>query len=177
LSAYKITGDLVIPVKQSNYHISDLLRSKKLASLYEDGTVLIFRLCVNHYHRYAYPDNAKKANNRFIPGVLHTVQPIALRHTPVFAENCREYTLMDTENFGKIIQMEVGAMLVGKIKNHHEARIVKRGEEKGCFLYGGSTIIILLQKDKVNIDNFYFEATKREIEVPVKLGECLGQKA
>ncbi|SFQ45255.1 phosphatidylserine decarboxylase [Lachnospiraceae bacterium XBB1006] len=176
LSAYPITRDKIIPVKQSWYRISDLLRDKKLAKEFEGGTCLVFRLCVHHYHRYCYPDAAVKEDNVFLPGILHTVRPIALRNVPVFTENAREYTILHTENFGDIIQMEVGAMLVGKIKNFHGAGTVKRGQEKGHFLYGGSTIILLLKKDAVKVDAEFLEATKRQAEVPVKMGQKLGEK-
>ncbi len=173
LSAYRINDDTVIPVKQSKYTIPSLLNDTALAKKYQDGTCLVFRLCVNHYHRYCYPVSGVKSENIFIKGKLHTVRPIALESSPIFTENCREYTVIDTENFGSVLQMEVGAMLVGKIKNHHGKGPVTRGEEKGMFLYGGSTIIVLLEKDKVKINNRFFEATNQNKETPVKMGESL----
>lgn len=43
--------------------------------------------------------------------------------------------------------MEVGAMMVGRITNHEAVPgYVTRGEEKGYFEFGGSTIILLTQK-------------------------------
>ena len=110
----------------------------------------------------------------FIPGKLHTVRPIALEAVPVFKRNCREYTVMHTENFGDVTQMEVGAMLVGKIKNHHSKGPIVRGGEKGMFLYGGSTIIVFLEKDRVNLDPIYFEATEKGEETDVLMGQRLG---
>lgn len=173
LSAYHIKEDTVLPVKQSKYTISSLLRNDKLAQKYQNGICLVFRLCVDHYHRYCYPVSGVKGENVFIKGKLHTVRPIALETSQIFTENCREYTVIDTENFGSVLQMEVGAMLVGKIKNHHGKGNVTRGEEKGMFLYGGSTIIVLLEKDKVKINNQFFEATDNNAETPVKMGENL----
>ena len=79
-------------------------------------------------------DDAKKGENVFIKGKLHTVRPIALREVPVFVENCREYTVMDTAHCGTVTQVEVGALLVGKICNRDGAGDVKRGAEKGMFL-------------------------------------------
>lgn len=173
LSAYRIDKDMIIPVKQSSYSISSLLKNPELAQKYEGGTALVFRLCVNHYHRYAYPVTGRKSYNKHIKGVLHTVRPIALRNRPVFTENSREYTLIKSKEFGTILQMEVGAMLVGKIQNYHRAAYVRRGQEKGRFLYGGSTIILLIQKDKVNFSRGLFAATEHGFEIPVKMGESL----
>ncbi len=176
LSAYKINEDTVLPIKGSSYTIAQLLKNEELAQRYQNGTCLVFRLCVNHYHRYAYIDSGTKNKNVFIKGKLHTVRPIALNRYPVFVQNCREYTVLQTENFGAVTQIEVGALLVGKIKNNHEEAAFKRGEEKGMFLYGGSTVVVLLEKDSAEINEEYFEATNQEIETPVKMGECIGIK-
>ncbi len=174
LSTYRIKDDLVIPVKQSAYRISDLLRDKELAKKYSGGTCLVFRLCVNHYHRYCYLDNGSKGVNRFLPGILHTVRPIALREVPVFTENSREYTCLHTDNFGEVVQVEVGAMLVGKIHNNHQQANITKGEEKGYFLYGGSTIIVLTEPGKVKFSENLYEATRRNKEIPVKQGKKIG---
>lgn len=175
LSAYVITEGLVIPVKRSCYKVSDLLHSKNLAKEYNGGLCLVYRLSVKHYHRYVYADTGIKGKNHRINGILHTVQPVALRHVPVFTENQREFVQIKTKNFGKIIQMEVGALLVGKIKNHHDrVKKVLRGEEKGYFKYGGSTIIVLIKKEHIgNIDPKYYINTLHNIETPVVMGQSL----
>lgn len=173
LSAYRIQGDTVLPVKQSAYTVASLLRNEELAQRYQDGVCLVFRLCVNHYHRYSYPATGIKGDNIFLKGKLHTVRPIALEACPVFVENCREYTVINTEHFGQLVQMEVGAMLVGKIKNHHGAGPVTRGDEKGMFLYGGSTIILLLEKDAVSVKEEFFTTTAKGEETAIQMGENL----
>lgn len=175
LSVYGIEDDTVIPVKQSRYSIPRLLRSKKTAAHFRGGYCLVFRLCVDNYHRYAYIDNGVKGENHFIRGKLHTVQPVALSKVPVFTENCREYTVIRTENFGPIVQMEVGAMLVGKIKNHHGKHVCYRGEEKGYFCYGGSTVILLVEKDRIVIDDAILKATAEGRETEVKQGEMIAR--
>lgn len=175
LSAYEIRDDVVIGVKQSRYTISSLLRDENLAREFNGGLCLVFRLCVDNYHRYCYIDSGKKGENIYIPGKLHTVRPIALHAVPVFCENCREYTVIESDNFGKIVQMEVGAMLVGKIKNYHGAGDVLKGQEKGMFLYGGSTIIVLLKNGVVSINEKFIENTDAGVETPVKMGERLNK--
>ena len=175
LSVYPIKDGLVLPIKQSCYTISDLLEDNELAKEFEGGTVLVFRLCVNHYHRYSYFDDGVKGDNIFIKGRLHTVRPIALQKYPVFVQNCRELTVMDTVHFGKVVQIEVGAMLVGKIANLHQSGPIKRGEEKGKFLYGGSTIVLLLQKDAATLPDELYEATNNGLETPVRMGQQIGE--
>ncbi len=171
LSAYNLTDNTILPIKQSAYTLNSLLNSEELANTYNNGICLVFRLCVDHYHRYCYPASGQKSENIFIKGKLHTVRPIALEAMPVFVQNCREYTTICTKQFGQILQMEVGAMLVGKIKNHHGQSNVEKGQEKGMFLYGGSTIILLFEKNKVNISKDFFENTKNGLETPVLMGQ------
>ena len=176
LSAYKIDKDTVLPFKGSHYTISQLLNNNDLAEKYSDGYCLVFRLAVDDYHRYSYIDSGVKGENVKIKGKLHTVQPIALEKSPVFIQNSREYTVMHTENFGDVVQVEVGALMVGKIKNHQGKGKIIRGEEKGMFLLGGSTIILLLNSGEVQVEELFFENTKNHLETVVKIGESLGRK-
>lgn len=175
LSAYRITDGMVLPIKQSRYSVSDLLGMDAAARRFRDGVCLVFRLCVDNYHRYCYVDNGQKGPNVFLPGVLHTVRPIALESVPVFVRNCREYTIMETAHFGTVAQIEIGALLVGRIDNRDGAASIRRGEEKGRFLYGGSTVVLLLEKDRVSFDEALFNATANGIETPVVLGQVLGR--
>lgn len=176
LSAYKISKDTVLPVKGSSYTISQLLDNPDLAKEYEGGSCLVFRLAVDDYHRYCYIDNGTKTDNVKIKGKLHTVQPIALNMMPVFVQNSREYTVLHTENFGDVVQIEVGALCVGKIKNHHGSGKITAGQEKGMFLFGGSTIILLIHKDKAEIQQEFFKNTENSMETIVKMGEPIGRK-
>ncbi len=176
LSVYPIRQGLVVPVKLSRFGIADLLQDEQLAKEYDGGTCLIFRLCVDHYHRYVYPDYGTKSENRFIPGVLHTVRPIALREEPVFVENAREYTVLHTENFGDMVQMEVGAMLVGRIRNHHGRANIQKGQEKGYFEYGGSTIILLIKQGRAVFSERCYKLTEQGKECAVRQGQRLNKK-
>lgn len=174
LSVWKINDKTILPVKQSHYTLESLLRNKKLAEQYKDGYCFVYRLCVNHYHRYCYADSGKKSGNVFLPGVLHTVRPIALAEERVFCENSREYTLIRTNKFKTILQMEVGAMLVGRIVNYEGRGNAVRGKEKGMFQYGGSTIIVLTQKDVVNVRQDLLIQAQQGQETAVKMGEMVG---
>lgn len=176
LSAYHINENSIFHIKNSTYKVDDLIPDSKCAPNYMNGVCLVFRLCVDDYHRYSNIDNGEIIENRSIKGRLHTVRPIAVNRYPVFTQNSREYSIIKTESFGTIAQIEVGAMMIGKIKNHQTSGKVIRGTEKGMFLYGGSTIVVLLEKDKVNILEEYFENTKNDIETRVLYGSRIGEK-
>ena len=166
LSVWPVQGDTVLPIKQSHYTLP--------SARYQGGYCLVFRLCVDHYHRYCYVDSGTKSKNFFIPGVLHTVRPVALEQVPVFTENSREYTLIRTSHFGTVTQMEVGAMLVGRIVNHENEGTAVRGKEKGFFQYGGSTIILLIEPDQARIRQDLLTHSLSGRETTVKMGEVIG---
>lgn len=174
LSVYEVKEDQTFLIKGKLYNIEQLIRDKKLASEYRGGYCLVFRMCVDDYHRYCYIDDGVKNDNVYLPGVLHTVRPVALETHKVFAENSREYTTLFTNNFGRVIHMEVGAMLVGKIKNFHKAGTIQKGAPKGMFQFGGSSIVLLFEKDAININSEILQNTQEGLETIIHLGETIG---
>lgn len=174
LKVSRIKKGMVIEAKQSVFTVRGMLRDIRLADSFEGGYCLVFRLCVDNYHRYIYFDSGKKYANRHIQGVYHTVQPVALEDFPVFVQNTRDYTVIDTDSFGRCVQMEVGAMLVGRIVNHRSGRsMVRRGVEKGYFEYGGSTIILLLPRQELAFTDKVLKGMQEGCEVPVRMGEVI----
>lgn len=174
LSVYKVDQECSFLVKHTRYTIESLLKSRKLAERFAGGYAWVFRLCVDDYHRYIYTDDAAVSKIRRIPGVLHTVNPAANDVCEVYKENTREYCLLKTAHFQTILQMEVGAMFVGRIENAAGERMVERGEEKGYFAFGGSTVILLTQKGAVLPDGDLLRHSKSGIETKVRLGEQVG---
>lgn len=173
LSVFHINDNSTFDIKGSNYSVSDLLGGDELSRKYDYGVCLVFRLCVNDYHRYCYCASGTKGDNVHIKGVLHTVRPIALRAYPVFVQNTREYTTIESDRFGSVTQIEVGALMIGRISNHDGSGECKKGNEKGMFLYGGSSIIVLLEKDRSSFPKEWFEQSLNGEEIRVKYGQTL----
>lgn len=176
LTVYNIKRGNKFKIKDSYYSIYDLLDGNQISEEYENGKILIFRLEVNDYHRYCYIDDGTKGVNIYIKGVFHTVRNIALKKYNIYKKNAREYTIMNTKNFGQVIEIDVGAMIVGRIKNHHQDYKFKKGEEKGYFEFNGSTIVLLFKKGTINIDEDILINSKNNIETIVKYGEKIGTK-
>lgn len=177
LSVYKIEEGCSFTVKHTRYTAARLLKDRRLAEKFAGGYVWIFRLCVDDYHRYVFVDRGTVSAGRRIEGVFHTVNPAANDAFPIYKENTREYCLLKTENFGTVLCMEVGALLVGRIENCRGKKYVQRGEEKGHFAYGGSTVILMTQKGQVLPNGDLLRYSRRGIETKVKLGEMVGRKA
>lgn len=175
LSLYKIGEGTRFAVKGFTYTVETLLKNSELAKRFEGGYCFVLRLAVEDYHRYFYLDDGTQEKSVFIKGRLHTVQPAALERRRVFTENCREYTVLHTEHFGTVVQVEVGALFVGRIvNNHREEYAFKRGKEKGKFEFGGSTIIVLTEKGQVVPDEEFLVNTAADEETFVKCGERIG---
>lgn len=175
LIVYKIDDKKEFIIKDKKYTLESILRDKNLAKAYKNGYFLVFRLSVDDYHRYAYIDNGKVQRTKQINGIFHTVGPIAFDKYKVFQENQREYSVLKTENFGEIIQMEIGAMMVGKIVNHNVKKF-SRGEEKGYFLFGGSTIVIIVKENVLEIDQDILNNSSVLMETKVKQGEKVAKR-
>ena len=175
VSVYKIEEDSQFQIKNASYSIKSLTRSTQLAEKYTGGWCVLIRLTVDDYHRYCYPDHGQKSKNYRISGVFHTVNPTAVACAPVYKENTREFTILRSEHFGDILQMEVGAMMVGRISNHHQKARVRRGEEKGYFQFGGSTVILLLEPGYFYPDRDLLVNTGEGYETVIKMGNCLGR--
>ena len=155
--------------------MEELLKNPSLGKRYQDGYVWVLRLCVQDYHRYIYPDNAAESGRIRIPGILHTVNPVANDAYPIYKENSREYSLLKTENFRTVLMMEVGALFVGRIENRPRKGSVKRGDEKGNFAFGGSTIVLITEKNAVKPDEDILNNSREGIETRVLMGEKIGE--
>lgn len=180
LTVYPIGRDQIFHIKQTPYSLRDLLLDGGLADRFAGGTAMVFRLCVDNYHRYAWPDSGLRAHYRRIPGILHTVNPVAGDYFPIYKENSREYTVVRSHHFGTYLMMEVGALMVGKIVNHHAAYTrldVERGTEKGYFAFGGSTVVLLFMPGTVLPDLSILTASAQGTETQVRMGQAIGRSA
>lgn len=174
ITAYRISDRLVMDIKNTKYSVKSLLRNRELSEEFADGWCLVIRLTIDDYHRYCYPDDGYKSDDMFIPGLLHTVSPLVMEHANIYAENQRVYTVIDSEHFGRIIQMEIGALAVGRIVNHDDEGEIVRGAEKGFFEFGGSTIVLLLKSSEFTPDRDIIDNTADGYETIVKMGERIG---
>lgn len=174
LLVMKLNKNSSFDIKNSIYTLKDIVK-EDLTDKYKNGYALIFRLEVTDYHRYHFIDDGTLDNYKYIKGRLNTVQPIAY-NKKIFHTNSREYTTLHTKNFGDVIEVDVGALLVGKITNDKKIIKYKKGDEKGYFEFGGSTIIMFVEENKVIIDNDILLNSTLGKETIVSCGERIGIK-
>lgn len=179
LLAYEnINLNKVSNIKGINYSFYELIKDNKLADKYSNGTCLILRLCPTDYHRFHFIDHGICSNTKKIKGDYYSVNPLALVKVPqLFCKNKREYSIFHSENFGNILFMEVGATCVGSIiQTYTPNKKVSKGEEKGYFKFGGSTVILFFEKGKIKIDKDIIKQSESGHETQVFMGESIGFK-
>ena len=173
---FEINKDRIFSIKGINYTLADLVGEEFSLEEFENGDLLIFRLEATDYHHYAYFDDCQQGEHRIIDGKFHTVREIAYRNQPIFRENQRAVSLLKTRSFGEVLEIEVGALFVGKISNNHNSGSFLRGEEKGMFEFGGSTIILAFQKGRISLDESIKNRSLAGLETRLKMGEKIGIK-
>ena len=170
LLVYKIDSNTGMNIKGREYTVDEILGGTGDAQEFKDGIAMVFRLTVDDYHRYCFPDSGSVISRKQIKGKLHTVSPISKDHR-IYHENTRSVSILKTDNFGIIAYIEVGAMLVGRIVDEGIG-IFAKGQEKGHFEPGGSTVIILA--NNIKIDEDIMEQSVSGIETKVRYGERIG---
>ncbi len=160
-------------VKGQSFSLGSFLQDPALTEKYTDGTLIIIRLAPVDYHRFHFPADGTISGSTLINGDYLSVSPYAVKtNLNVYWENKREYSVLSTDNAGDILLCEVGATMVGSIiQNYTPDTQVQKGQEKGWFKFGGSTVIALLEKGKAEIDKDILYNTSKGFETSIKMGE------
>jgi phosphatidylserine decarboxylase len=79
--------------------------------------------------------------------------------------------ILANRRFGDVVMSEIGATMVGSIIQTYNGKHQQKGDEKGYFKFGGSSIILLFKKDVVIIDEDLLKNTENGLETQVKMGE------
>jgi phosphatidylserine decarboxylase len=173
-----IDMDRVIQVKGFEYKLSDFFNDEAVAKEFDGGVCIVIRLCPADYHRYHFPDSGVPTKTVEIKGDYYSVNPIALNKVAeLYCKNKRAISFLDSDNFGKIAYIEVGATCVGSmIQTYTPGQRAEKGDEKGYFRFGGSTVVLFLKRDTVKVDDDIIDNTSKGLESKVNMGESLGRK-
>jgi len=177
IMAFADISDQDFIVKGYQFNVKEFLNDTALAEKYLDGSLLIVRVCPTDYHRFHFPVTGKISPVNKIDGDYYSVNPIAVKkNIEVFCINKREYVTISTREFGDVIMAEVGATMVGSIIQTYNGDHADRGEEKGYFKFGGSSVLLLFEKGKIIIDDDLLKNTENNLETEVNMGERIGIK-
>ncbi|KJS30093.1 MAG: hypothetical protein VR64_17305 [Desulfatitalea sp. BRH_c12] len=176
LQVFEVADDRPLTVKGTVLTLPQLLGVPNLEPAFRGGLCLIFRLAPCDFHRFGYMEGGVQGPVHTIGGPLHSVSPLSLRHRPdIHSTNFRQWCFVQSPRLGTMIQVEVGAMMVGSIVQRlPEGGPCQRGHEKGYFQFGGSTVIGILEHDHACIDPDILDNSRKGIETLVRYGEPIG---
>ncbi|KAL4580832.1 hypothetical protein LXL04_017036 [Taraxacum kok-saghyz] len=178
LMAFKtVEESLRFWIKGKKFSIRGLLGNLPISNTFNGGTLVIFRLAPQDYHRFHFPVSGKIEQIVDIPGCLYTVNPIAVnsKYCNVFTENKRAVSIISTSDFGKVAFVAIGATMVGSITfTKKKGDYVHKGDEFGYFSFGGSTLVCVFEKDSIALDADLLAYSTRSIETLVSVGMQLG---
>lgn len=164
-------------VKGQKFDLGTLLENESLASRYAQGAMVMARLCPSDYHRYHFPCDCIPGPTRFINGWLYSVNPIALRQDiHIFTQNKRTICELQTDRFGPVLFLEIGATNVGSINETYTPnRPYLKGAEKGFFSFGASSLILLFEPGRIVFDADLLAATAEQMEIRCLMGQSMGK--
>ena len=171
-----VTPERTISVKGTPLPVAEVFR--RSLEEYLGGTLLIFRLYLADYHRFHFFDAGVAGPPTKIPGRYYSVSPMGFLRKPhqFYSRNHRHVTVLTSDHFGEVMISEVGGFCIGSIvQTHSPGSRVRRGEEKGYFAFGGSTVILLFRWGAVRIDPDILDHSRREVETRVLLGTPIGK--
>lgn len=157
-----IEGAATLRVKGRPYRVAELLGSEEEAAGYEGGQYFIVYLSPRDYHRVHAPVTGPVRMLRHVPGTLFPVNTIGTEYVPrLFARNERVALFQESETYGTVGVILVGAMGVGRIGLSFDdlltntgqvggerrygvgAPELERGEELGVFNLGSTVIVFV----------------------------------
>jgi len=175
----KLNKTNLIYAKGQHFQLNELLGDTNLAKHFEEGSMLISRLCPVDYHRFHFPCEGDVKSTHLIDGGLSSVSPFALRkNLSIFWQNKRYLTVLENRKFGICLQLMIGATCVGSV--HWTSKVgqhYQKGDEQGYFSFGGSCVITLFPPNSINFDDDILKNSHKGIETYAKVGESVGQVA
>lgn len=164
-------------VKGQKFSLAELLGDAALAQSYEQGSMVMARLCPIDYHRFHFPCDGLPGPSRLIDGDLYSVNPLALsKNIHIYTQNKRRITAIESRSFGKILYVEVGATNVGSIHETYTPNLpYHTGDEKGYFSFGGSALLLLFEPNTIEFEPDLLHLSGRGLEIYCKMGQPLGR--
>jgi phosphatidylserine decarboxylase len=141
------------------------------AKRYKGGSMGIFRLAPQDYHRFHVPVDGTMGTPKQIDGEYYTVNPMAIRSAlDVYGENIRVLVPIDSTSHGRVMFVCIGAMMVGStVITRKPGERLKRAEELGYFKFGGSTVLLFFEPGRMVYDRDLVDNSNGALETLVCL--------
>ncbi|MBT8220648.1 MAG: phosphatidylserine decarboxylase [Bacteroidia bacterium] len=161
--------DTPIPTKANRtLHLNTILDYSPFASNFIGGTAMAVFLMPDNYHHFHAPiggtivESKESVGHRLfgMPDILamfNDGNPGYNQDYSVFEHFRHGYFIIDTEEYGHVAMIPIGLQTIGSVifeehvKNVSPDSEVKvyKGQKLGHFAYGGSTVLLLFEKDRI----------------------------
>lgn len=152
----------LVQAKGKTFSLDALLAEEGAARTFGAGGYLTMYLSPRHYHRIHSPVDGVITGYVHIPGALFPVNAAAVHHVDeLFSRNERLITWVQSERFGRVAVIKVGATNVGHIRVAYDPEVatntgqkeivrrvyerpipIARGDEVGVFEMGSTVIVV-----------------------------------
>ena len=165
----------LIAAKGSHFSLGELFGDDELAESYRGGTMLRIRLTPTNYHRVHFFDDGVVRSTKFLKGDLYSVSPLALKRiVRLYCRNKRALIILESQNFGDVALVEVGATFVGSIVHCFEnGEHVRRAQLASYFMPGGSLLLAFFKQGAFMPSDNLLAQTAAGYECRVSVGEPL----
>ena len=165
-------ADAPFPLKGATRSLRTVFDGDAPSGLYD---IAVFRLAPVDYHRFHFPCDCTTCGEvRVVPGKYHSVNPIALVAYPdVYADNERQIVKCSAA-FGDFYLVDVGAFGVGTVVQTYSGERHAKGDEKGFFKFGGSTVILVAKAGAIKFDDDLVKNSASGLETRVLCCERIG---
>lgn len=164
-------------IKECKFNLAKFLKNEILAEEYKSGTLLLFRLAPTDYHRFHFPFDCIPGNIEIINGKFESVNPTVYKSgIQPLTENERHLIKLNSEIFGQVLCVPVGAMFVGKIHATFQPNEeYKKGTEMGYFAFGASSLVMIFKPSLIKINETILQSSANNIETQVKMGQAVAR--
>lgn len=170
-------SDTRFEIKGTRFLLEDLINDYQQAGKYVGGTLMVFYLAPYNIHHFIYPVAGVLKSIRSIGTKFFSVNSISLENGfRPFDFNRRDISILQTEEMGDVMMVEIGGFYAGKIVQENAILGFKeKGDTKGYFALGGSTVVLAFEKGKFGIDKDIIDMQKQGVTTSVRQGEKIGE--
>jgi phosphatidylserine decarboxylase len=178
--AYDIAGLLgaVDRSRGAPAHAFDRVRDFYDTAAADGFAVFRCRLAPGDYHRFHWPVDGLWDRDLVldIPGEYHSVSSRAVAGpVDVLGRNRRCVAIVESNPFGSVAFVAIGAVKVGSIELTAPSGIVTKGQEMGRFRYGGSTVVLVFRRGAIRFDDELLANSGAGVETLVEVGSIIGR--